>query len=126
MSTKTTPGAATKTRRPPTGTCRCGCGTAVVGTWVPGHDRQAQQVLLEDAYGTSSVAQAVDVWADAHPGTIHERWQQRQQARSGVRQAQAIVRRRATPSPKRATDELIAERRREARRTERGGSTPPP
>ena len=43
-------------RAKPIGKCWCGCGKPTDGYWHPGHDRKAQQALLEMVYGEGTVA----------------------------------------------------------------------
>ena len=40
----------------PTGKCWCGCGKPTKSYWCPGHDRDAQQALLDIVYGTGTTA----------------------------------------------------------------------
>ena len=39
-----------------TGTCWCGCGKATEGHFAQGHDRRAQEALLDIVYGSGIIA----------------------------------------------------------------------
>ena len=40
----------------PMGKCWCGCGKPTKSYWRSGHDRKAQQALLETVYGEGTIA----------------------------------------------------------------------
>lgn len=109
---------ATKTNRSNDCICICGCGTPVRGRFAPGHDRRAESVITELEYGC--VEARVRAWEAAHPGlTIDAEYRRlHPPAPTRVANARALVRRHATSSPQLASEELIADRRRESRRAE--------
>lgn len=110
---KSQPGGAHVPRAP----CLCGCGTPTTrGDFAPGHDRRADALLTEIEFGT--VAERVRAWMRQQPGrTIAEEYELRHPtADPRMSQARTLVGKYVRPSSRLASDELIAERRREAAR----------